>query len=126
MKSIDRGGDESPSKRIGSSPGEGGGGGNVKSISGGSVLIRRLGSALFEGFFFADGFAGLTDSRVFIRLTAVTGVIVTSRGGVNCSFGGSYNGIGVTELFLYPCLDLDFVGLKNLVNETLVISGKTH
>ena len=79
-----------PTSRIGSSLGDAGGAGAVKSISGGSVLILVGSGTLASVRFFVIRRAGFFFS-------AWTGVLIISRGGVKRSAGGSYGGMGVIE-----------------------------
>jgi len=73
-----------PRSKRGSSVGEGGGIGALRSISGGSSLICNLSCFFFvcRGFFFC----------------ALEGWTMISRGGVKRSVGGSYGGMGVVDL----------------------------
>ena len=83
-----------PLSRSGSSLGEGGGGGTLKSISGGSFLIVNMS---FFCFFVVVDFRLLDFDIRSGDTVARGGVWMISRGGVNCSRGGSYGGIGVAE-----------------------------
>lgn len=79
-----------PANKRGSSVGDAGGAGWVRSSSGGSSLITSF-----------NCFAGRLAGCFRLFPLAPIGVPMTSRGGVNLSRGGSYGGIGVIErLFL--------------------------
>jgi hypothetical protein len=85
-----------PLNNSGSSPGLGGGIGNVQSISGSSFFTLPTPPSAA-----ATTSAGALDLDLLdLAAGATGGLIVTSLGGVNTSVGGSYGGMGVALLLL--------------------------